>query len=105
MTDGNIPSDMALRDRDELEEERRLLYVALTRSRDHLRLHAPVRYHVDRFGTKARNGFAPLSRFLTGLEGLFDHERAGDTDPDDVAVATARGATTVDADLDALWDG
>ncbi len=31
--DGNIPSDMALRDRDGLDEERRLLYVALTRAR------------------------------------------------------------------------
>ncbi len=104
VTDGNIPSDMALRDRDELEEERRLLYVALTRSRDHLRLHAPVRYHVDRFGTKARNGFAPLSRFLTGLEDRFDQERAGVTEPEVTALAGARGATTVDADLDALWD-
>ena len=31
LTDGNIPSDMACGDDDEIEEERRLLYVAITR--------------------------------------------------------------------------
>ena len=34
--DGNIPSDMATGDDDQIEEERRLFYVALTRARDFL---------------------------------------------------------------------
>ncbi len=42
--DGMIPSDMATGDDDEIEEERRLLYVAMTRARDalHVRLAAAL---------------------------------------------------------------
>ena len=36
--DGCIPADLALNTREELEEERRLLYVAMTRAKDHLHL-------------------------------------------------------------------
>ena len=36
VTDGNIPSDMALSDDEGVEEERRLLYVAMTRAKDML---------------------------------------------------------------------
>ena len=39
--DGMIPSDMATGDDDEIEEERRLLYVALTRARDALHVYRP----------------------------------------------------------------
>src|SRR6476619_4997501 len=42
--DGNLPSDMALSSRDGLDEERRLLYVALTRTRQDLHVYVPVRY-------------------------------------------------------------
>lgn len=38
--DGNIPSDMALNDRNGLEEERRLFYVAMTRPRRRPRVRA-----------------------------------------------------------------
>ena len=40
--DGMIPSDMATGDDDEIEEERRLLYVALTRARDALHRLVPA---------------------------------------------------------------
>ena len=43
--DGMIPSDMATGDDDEIEEERRLLYVALTRARDALHVYLPMRYY------------------------------------------------------------
>ena len=43
--DGMIPSDMATGDDDEIEEERRLLYVALTRARDALHVYRPMRYY------------------------------------------------------------
>ncbi|HEY3024068.1 MAG TPA: ATP-dependent helicase, partial [Actinomycetota bacterium] len=43
--DGMIPSDMATGDEERIEEERRLLYVALTRARDALYVYFPLRYH------------------------------------------------------------
>jgi DNA helicase-2/ATP-dependent DNA helicase PcrA len=41
--DGCIPSDMAVGTREQVEEERRLLYVAMTRARHHLHLMQPMR--------------------------------------------------------------
>jgi DNA helicase-2/ATP-dependent DNA helicase PcrA len=41
--DGCIPSDMAVGTREQVEEERRLLYVAMTRARQHLHLMYPMR--------------------------------------------------------------
>ncbi len=64
-SDGNIPSDMATGDDDELEEERRLLYVALTRPRNALHVTFPQRYHHTI--RRERYSTALVSRFL-------DHE-------------------------------
>jgi DNA helicase II / ATP-dependent DNA helicase PcrA len=44
VTDGCIPSDMAVGTREQIEEERRLLYVAMTRARQHLHLVQPLRF-------------------------------------------------------------
>lgn len=63
--DGNIPSDMALNDRFGLEEERRLLYVAATRAKQHLRVYVPLRYHHNPRGRDDRHSWAQPSRFLT----------------------------------------
>jgi DNA helicase-2/ATP-dependent DNA helicase PcrA len=65
VVDGCIPSDMATRSPEEVEEERRLLYVAMTRARDHLHLVQPLRFYVHH---QHRHGdahvYAPRSRFL-----------------------------------------
>jgi DNA helicase-2/ATP-dependent DNA helicase PcrA len=65
VVDGCIPSDMATGNKDEIEEERRLLYVAMTRARDHLFLIQPHRFYT---GTSRRNGdrhiYAPRTRFV-----------------------------------------
>ncbi|MEP6790246.1 MAG: ATP-dependent helicase, partial [Ramlibacter sp.] len=50
VVDGCIPSDMATGTSDEIEEERRLLYVAMTRARDHLHLIVPHRFYVTQQG-------------------------------------------------------
>jgi len=44
VTDGCIPSDMATGKPAEIEEERRLLYVAMTRAKQHLHLIMPARF-------------------------------------------------------------
>jgi DNA helicase-2/ATP-dependent DNA helicase PcrA len=65
VTDGNIPSDMALGSPDGLEEERRVFYVALTRARKALHLYMPERYHHHPNGRDDRHGWAQPSRFLS----------------------------------------
>ena len=44
VVDGCIPSDLATGTDAEIEEERRLLYVAMTRAKDHLHLIVPQRF-------------------------------------------------------------
>jgi len=73
--DGCIPSDMAAGRREDLEEERRLLYVAMTRARDRLAIVVPQRFHVTaQSRTGDRHVYASRSRFLTSsVCEAFDH--------------------------------
>ena len=78
VVDGCIPSDLGTGTAAEIEEERRLLYVAMTRARDELHLIVPQRFftrgqsaHGDRHVYAARTRFIP-----DNLLGLFD-ERLG----------------------------
>ena len=74
--DGCIPSDMASGSDAELEEERRLLYVAMTRARDHLAILLPQRFYVSQQASAGdRHVYALRSRFLTAdVCAAFDHE-------------------------------
>ena len=63
--DGCIPSDLATGSSEEIEEERRLLYVAMTRAKDELALIVPQRFYVHgqpKYGD--RNVFAGRTRFF-----------------------------------------
>lgn len=64
--DGNFPSEFATGKPALIEEERRLLYVAMTRAKQQLALIAPLRYHVTQ---QRRDGdrhiYGARSRFLT----------------------------------------
>jgi DNA helicase-2/ATP-dependent DNA helicase PcrA len=66
VTDGCIPSDLAVGEREQIEEERRLLYVAMTRAREHLQLVQPLRFYRSQ---QHRHGdsyvMATRSRFIT----------------------------------------
>jgi DNA helicase-2/ATP-dependent DNA helicase PcrA len=64
--DGNIPSEMATGDEDAIEEERRLLYVAMTRARRSLCIHFPQRYYYRGPRRSDRHSYAQRSRFLIG---------------------------------------
>jgi len=64
--DGCIPSDLGAGSTAELEEERRLLYVAMTRARDNLHLVVPQRFYVTQQAKGGdRNVFAARTRFIS----------------------------------------
>jgi len=63
--DGNIPSDMATGSASEIEEERRLLYVACTRAREQLYVSHPLRYYTQPWAKADTHGYAQRSRFLS----------------------------------------
>ena len=65
VVDGCIPSDMATGSREEIEEERRLLYVAMTRAKEELDLITPQRFFVHQQGAYGdRHVYAQRSRFI-----------------------------------------
>jgi DNA helicase-2/ATP-dependent DNA helicase PcrA len=63
--DGNVPADMSAGSTESIDEERRLLYVAMTRARRALHLYVPVRYYHRRNGSGDAHGYSKPSRFLT----------------------------------------
>ncbi len=64
--DGCIPSDMATGTSEEIEEERRLLYVAMTRAREQLHLLVPQRFYVSQQSASGdRHVYAGRTRFIT----------------------------------------
>ena len=65
VVDGCIPSDMATGSSDDIEEERRLLYVAMTRAKEHLHLIVPNRFFIKQQSQMGdRHVYAARSRFL-----------------------------------------
>ncbi len=114
-SDGMFPSDMATGDAESIEEERRLLYVAVTRARHVLEVNAPLRYHhhgPNRLSDA--HSYAQVSRFLSqAVQAHMDrtHSGAGAGQPphDDLEAGAAGaggpplGLATVDSLLAGLW--
>lgn len=90
--DGNIPSDMATKHPEEIEEERRLFYVALTRAKNWLYVCYPLRYYWP--GRGDHHSFAQRTRFLPSElldafeQCVTDPLGAEEDDLDDVPIRT-----------------
>ena len=95
VADGNIPSDMATGDEEEIEEERRLLYVAMTRAKNRLFVCYPQRYYFRGRRRSDAHGFSQRSRFLTDdvLE-CCDRRPARTLDPQDIDADDASADVT-----------
>ena len=96
VADGNFPNEFATGSEAAIEEERRLLYVAITRARDSLHLIEPQRYFVTqqpRLGDQYVHG--ARSRFLTSavLARLNQVGRDGQAVGDASLAREARGRT------------
>ena len=82
VTDGNFPSEFATGKPEMIEEERRLLYVAMTRAKQSLSLISPLKFHVTQ---QRRDGdkhvYGTRSRFMTdALLTTMDARFAGRSD-------------------------
>jgi ATP-dependent DNA helicase UvrD/PcrA len=63
--DGCIPSDLGAGSQSELEEERRLLYAAMTRAKDNLEVIIPQRFYVhQQAGGGDRHVYGSRTRFI-----------------------------------------
>jgi DNA helicase-2/ATP-dependent DNA helicase PcrA len=104
--DGCIPSDLAAGSSDEIEEERRLLYVAITRARDALDIVVPQRFYVERQpGLGGRYVIAGRSRFIpAALLDRFEQLSWPAAAPQPAAPAPACGpAVDLAAHMRAMW--
>ncbi|HLJ93834.1 MAG TPA: ATP-dependent helicase [Gemmataceae bacterium] len=103
--DGVIPSDMSTSD-GELEEERRLLYVAMTRARDQLYIVFPLRYYHRKHALGDGHSFAQLTRFIAPeMFSLFERSGRGRDEPAP-PVSDAAATSVIDGvqeRLERLW--
>ena len=105
--DGCLPSDLATGSEREIEEEMRLLYVAMTRARDHLDLLIPQRFYVSgQSGSGDRHVYASRSRFIPNR--LLPHFEQITWPEAEIQTAardeTRQAAVDLAAKMRAMWD-
>ncbi len=78
VVDGCMPADLATGSAAAVAEERRLLYVAMTRAKQHLALMVPLRFHVSQQHHQGdRHLYGGLSRFIPpAVAALFERVAA-----------------------------
>jgi DNA helicase-2/ATP-dependent DNA helicase PcrA len=106
VVDGCIPSDMATGSPEEIEEERRLLYVAMTRAKDELDLIVPQRFYTfQQAKTGDRHVYGSRSRFIPdSITASFDCRNWHDRSQSPNRPAKKTGSTTdVAASLLRMW--
>ncbi len=105
VVDGCMPADMAAGSAEEIDEERRLLYVAMTRAQHRLQLLVPQRFYVTQQSARGdRHLWGGLSRFVTpAVAAHFDRRCSQRV----AALATAAASSPVldiGAQLRSIWN-
>jgi DNA helicase-2/ATP-dependent DNA helicase PcrA len=103
--DGCIPSDLGVGTSEEIEEERRLLYVAMTRAKDQLHLVVPQRFYVHgQRGNGDRHVYAQRTRFIpASITRHFESCTWPIARPETRSSAAGRAKTDVGAKLRRMW--
>jgi DNA helicase-2/ATP-dependent DNA helicase PcrA len=109
--DGCIPSDLGTGSEEELDEERRLLYVAMTRAKEDLHVITPQRFYVhNQTNLGDRHVWAQRTRFIPPH--LMQHFEAAAWPPVPVAAAptaaglaaAAKAKIDIAARLKGMWE-
>ena len=89
---------------DQIEEERRLFYVALTRARDFLEVCFPLRYYQKKWSTGDRHTYAQLTRFLP--ESIVDQFEKISLEPPkvEVTVSPSVAQAQIRQKIAAMWE-
>jgi DNA helicase-2/ATP-dependent DNA helicase PcrA len=90
----------------EIEEERRLFYVACTRARDQLYVPHPLRYYTQPWAKADTHGYAQRSRFLTGavLEHFEQVKTSPEPGPGDEGALERVTTASIRAGVRSLWE-
>jgi DNA helicase-2/ATP-dependent DNA helicase PcrA len=105
VVDGCIPGDLGVGTPEEIEEERRLLYVAMTRARQHLDLMVPQRFYVTQQGRHGdRHLYGPRSRFIPDAMAAEHFERISPRADGALPTAPPAGLLDLRARLRGQWD-
>lgn len=93
--DGNIPSDLSTGNPEQIEEELRLFYVALTRARDWLYVTVPQRYYFHGHFRSDQHSYSQPTRFLSAAAlRFFDQRTLQSAEQEPVSEGAAAGETT-----------
>jgi DNA helicase-2/ATP-dependent DNA helicase PcrA len=107
VVDGCLPSDLGTGTTAEIDEERRLLYVAMTRAKDDLHLMVPQRFFAHQQATSGdRHVYALRSRFLPNSILSFFNARAWpvvDESANSARSASSRTHADVGARMRTMW--
>ncbi|RVT96737.1 ATP-dependent helicase [Rhodovarius crocodyli] len=106
VVDGCMPSDIGTGQQHDIEEERRLLYVAMTRAKEALTLMVPQRFFVHRQAQYGdRHVYAARTRFIPdALLEHFEQDHWAGQDPEALSPAKSKVRVDLSSRMKAMWD-
>jgi len=106
--DGNIPADLATESPAQIEEERRLFYVALTRAKSNLYVMHPQRYYFHAHHRSDMHSYSQRTRFIPDeLLSQFNQVTTAKLKPDGTSQSEQSNVKTADVrrKIGRMWAG